>query len=129
MPVNLSRSQVIAISFLLGIIIDTFFDTVGMHAAACSLAGMFRDPLMYFFTNKEIVENATPSYKTLGIGAFMKYVICLVALHHTALFSIESISLFNPVLLIMRIFACVFFTVLIVFIVEAFNIERNKSEA
>jgi rod shape-determining protein MreD len=125
-PVNVSRSQVIAISFLLGLVIDIFSNTLGMHAAACSLAGLFRNPLMYSLSNKELTEGDTPSFKTLGVGAFMKYAISLVFLHHVALFLIESISLFDPVFLLLRIFSCVILTMLFIIIVEAFHIERKK---
>jgi len=128
MPVNISRSTMIVISFLLGITIDMFSNTLGIHAAACSLAGMIRNPLMFTFSEKELTENTLPSYRTLGVGAFMKYVISLVAIHHIALFLIESISLFDPVFLFFRIFATMILTVLFIFIVEAFIIERKKSE-
>ena len=128
-PANVSRSPVIIISFLLGIVMDMFSNTLGMHTAACSLAGMIRNPLMYTFAGKELTENDIPSYRTLGVGAFMKYVIVLVVVHHVTLFLIESISLFDPVFLIIRIFANVILTVLFIFIVEAFNIKQKQSEA
>ena len=128
-PANMTRSQVIAVSFLLGIVIDIFSNTLGMHAAACSLAGLFRNPLMYTFTGKELVESSIPSYQSLGVRSFMKYVLLLVILHHVTLFLIESISLFDPRFLLMRIFANVILTVLFIFIVEALNIERKRSEA
>ncbi len=127
-PANISRSQIILISFLLGIIMDIFSNTMGMHAAACTLAGMFRDPLMYSFSDKELLEEASPSYRTLGVSAFIKYVTLLVAIHHIALFSIESISLFDPLFLIIRVFASVILTTLLIFVVEAFNIERKSGE-
>ena len=127
-PVNVTRSPVIAISFVLGIVIDVFSNTLGMHAAACSLAGLFRNPLMYTFSGKELVEAVIPSYQSLGVRAFMKYVLLLVILHHVALFLIESISLFDPLFLFIRIFANVILTVSFIYIVEAFNIERGKSE-
>ena len=128
-PANISRSPVIAISFLLGITIDMFYNTLGMHAAACSLAGMIRNPLMNTFSEKKITESETPSYRTLGVGAFMKYVIVLVLSHHVVLYLIESISLFDPIFLLFRIFANVILTVLYIFIIEAFNIERKRGEA
>jgi hypothetical protein len=102
-----------------------FSNTLGMHAAACSLAGLIRNPLLFTFSEKELTENMTPSYRTLGIRAFLKYAVSLVVIHHVALFLIESISLFDPVFLIFRIFANVILTVLFIFIVEAFIIERN----
>ena len=128
-PTNMTRSQLIFISFILGIVIDIFYNTLGMHAAACTLAGMFRAPLMHSFTDKELSEGATPSYRTLGTRGFIKYVFFLVVIHHVALFLIESISLFDPLFLIFRIFACVMLTVLFIFIVEAFNRERKDGES
>jgi len=127
-PVNVSRSYVIAISFLVGIVIDVFSNTLGMHAAACSLIGMIRNPLIYTFSVKELAEDATPSYHSLGVGAFIKYVVSLVVLHHVTLFLIESISLFDPVFLIFRIFANVILTMLFIFIIEAFDLERKRNE-
>ena len=128
-PTPVSRSSVIAISFLLGIVIDIFSNTLGMHAAACSLAGMIRNPLLYTFSGKELIESDTPSFHTLGVRAFMKYILSLVVFHHITLFVIESISLFDPVFLIFRIFANVILTVLFICIVEAFIIKRKRSEA
>ena len=128
-PVSLTRSQVIAISFIVGLIIDIFSNTLGMHTAACSLAGMVRNPLMYTFAGKELTEEDTPSYQTLGVVSFMKYVIYLAVIHHVTLFLVESISLFDPIFLLFRIFAGVILTVLFVFIVEAFHIGQKKSEA
>ena len=128
MPNNITRSLSIIISFIVGVVMDIFSNTLGMHAAACTLAGMFRDPVMYSFSGKELLEEATPSYRTLGVSAFMKYVFAIVAIHHIALFSIESISLFDPVFLLLRIVACVILTTLLIFIVEAFHIERKSGE-
>ena len=128
MPTNITRSKAIIISFMLGIVMDIFTNTLGMHAAACALAGMFRDPIMYSFSGKELLEEVSPSYRTLGVRAFMKYVFLLVAIHHIALFSIESISFFDPVFLLLRIFACMILTTLLIFIVETFNIERKSGE-
>jgi len=128
MPINITRSPAIIISFILGIVLDIFSNTLGMHAAACVLAGMFRAPIMYSFSEKELLEETSPSYRTLGVSAFMKYVFVLVAIHHITLFSIESISLFDPAFLMLRILACIILTTLFIFIVEAFNIERKSGE-
>jgi len=128
-PMNVTRSKVIAISFLLGLIMDIFFNTLGLHAAACTLAGMFRNPLIQAFSSKKPSDENTPSFQTLGLTSFMRYVLCVVAIHHIALFCIESIALFDPVFLLLRIVACVVLTTLFIFIVEAFHRERKKGAA
>ena len=124
----MSRSSVIAVSFFIGIVIDMFSNTLGMHAAACSLVGMINNPLMSTFSEKDLTENDTPSYRSLGVAGFIKYVISLVLIHHIALFLIESISLFDPIFLIIRIFANVIFTVLFILIIEAFNMDQKRRE-
>jgi rod shape-determining protein MreD len=128
-PVHVSRSKVIVISFILGLVIDIFSNTLGMHAAACSIVGLFRNPLIYLLSGKELVEGDLPSFKTLGVRAFVLYVASLVVLHHVALFLIESISLFDPAFLVLRIVACAMLTVLFIVIVEVFHIDRKRSEA
>ncbi|MDR2233718.1 MAG: rod shape-determining protein MreD [Tannerella sp.] len=125
-PVNAPRTQVIGVSFLLGIVIDMFSNTLGMHAAACSLAGMIRNPLMNTFAVKEFSEGDMPSFQTMGVGGFSRYAAVLAAIHHITLFCIESITLFHPLLLIKRILACLFLTMLTILIVEAFNLKRRK---
>ena len=127
-PINISRSYVIAISFLLGMIIDVFSNTLGMHAAACTLIGIIRKPLIFTFSMKELEEDATPSYRSLGVPAYMKYVIVLVIIHHFSLFFIESASLFDPILLFFRIFANVILTASFIFIIEAFFLKHRKNE-
>ena len=128
-PINLTRVQVIWISFLTGLTIDIFSNTMGMHAAACTLAGMFRNPLMDSFVDREMIEGSTPSYHTLGTGAFMRYAFSLVLLHHVALYLIESVSFFDPLYLILRIVCSVVLTTLCIFIVEAFNLSGKGGES
>lgn len=123
------RVSVILISFVLGLVIDLFFNTLGLHAAACSLTGFFREPLLKSFSEKDLFEGATPSYHTLGTGAFVRYSFFLVVLHHTTLFLIESVSLFDPLFLALRIAGSVILTTLCIFVVEAFSIERKSGDS
>jgi rod shape-determining protein MreD len=127
-PISISRSQLVFLSFFLGIVIDLFSNTLGMHAAACSLIGILRQPLLLAFVDKDLVEGITPSYQTLGTGVFMRYVLSMVVIHHLALFLIESVSLFDPGFLFLRIFTSILLTTLCIFIIEAFNIKRRSGE-
>ncbi|MDR3261083.1 MAG: rod shape-determining protein MreD [Tannerella sp.] len=128
-PVRMTRVQILLVSFLLGLVIDMFSNTLGMHAAACSLIGFLRNPLMGAYVDKDVMEGATPSYRTFGTGAFMRYTVTLVIIHHVVLFLIESISLFDPVFLLLRIFASIILTTLCIFVVEAFNVNRKSGSA
>lgn len=128
LPVDMTRSSVIIVSFLLGLIVDVFSNTFGMHAAACSLMGFVRMPLLERFVDmKELPEGSIPSYNLFGFGKFMRYTLVLVTLHHIALFFIESFSFFQPILMITRMFSSILLTSLLMFILEAFNLGKVKS--
>ena len=127
-PVDMSRTNVIILSFMTGLIIDIFSNTFGIHAAACSFAGFIRMPLLERFVDmREIQEGSVPSYTTFGFVKFIRYTLILVFLHHITLFLIEAFSLFQPGLMIMRMLSSILFTSLLMFIIEAFNISKSKS--
>ena len=48
-------------------------------------------------------------------------------IQHTTLFVIESLTLFDPLFLVVRILSSVVMTTLLICTVEAFNIESQKS--
>lgn len=56
MPVGTSRDLVVLFSFLIGLVIDMFSNTHGMHAAACTLAGFIREPLIRFFMGEGLAR-------------------------------------------------------------------------
>lgn len=122
MPVHMSRVHVLLLSFLIGLTIDLFSNTSGMHAAACLLAGFIRQPLIQLLMDKDLPEEMSPSYKAFGYGVFFRYVLLFVLIHHIALFLIESMTFFDPLFLFIRIGASVAASVLLICTVEAFNI-------
>ena len=128
-PFGFTRIQVICMAFLTGLLVDIFSGTMGMHAATCTLVGLYRNPLMNAFTDKDsILEDASPSYRSLGTGAFMKYIFCLTLIHHITLYVIESISLFDLPYLLLRIASGTALTTLCIFVLEAFHPNRRSGE-
>lgn len=127
LPVGTSRTNVVFFSFLIGLVIDIFSNTPGMHAAACTLVGFIRDPLIRLFIGKDLPEGIYPSYKTFGYGGFFRYTLVFVVIHHVALFMIEALTFFDPLFLAIRIAASVLTTTLLICTIEAFNIESQKS--
>ncbi len=127
LPIRTHRTQVVFLSFLIGLVIDAFSNTPGMHAAACTLAGAVRAPLIRFFKGDELPGEAVPSYRLFGVGGFIRYVIAIVAIHHLMLFFIEYLTLFDPLFLLLRIAASIFLSTLLICIVEAFNIGAKRS--
>jgi len=128
LPLGLSKSPMLLLSFFTGLVIDIFSNTPGMHAAACTLAGFCRGSLVRFFISKELYAGAYPSVVLFGFGGFLRFVVSFVTLHHAMLFLVDSFTLFDPLFLFARIFSSILVTVLLIFIVEAFNTEAIKHE-
>ncbi|MDR1201167.1 MAG: rod shape-determining protein MreD [Tannerellaceae bacterium] len=125
MPVGFTSTRVTSLSFLLGLIIDIFSNTPGMHAAACTFAGFVRPAIIKILMGDELPDALSPSFKTFGYGGFLRYVLILVVLHHLTLFIIESMTLFDPLFLLIRIVSSIAATMLLICIVELFNEKMN----
>lgn len=128
MPIDMSRTSEIAISFLLGFAIDLFSNTYGMHAAACSFIGFIRTPILERFVDmKDLPDGSIPSYRLFGFGKFIRFVLLMVTLHHIALFLIESFSLFQPWRMMVRMSLSIVLSFLLILVLEAFNLGKRKS--
>ena len=90
LPFNTARVWQIFIGFATGLILDVFYDSLGIHAAACVLL-MYLRP---WWTSRvtpsggyELIN--LPKLKTLGFQWFFTYAFPLVLVHHLAIFFIE----------------------------------------
>ena len=125
--IDLARSGLIVLSFLLGLIIDIFSNTLGLHAAACTLTGFIRNPLLHQFVDiKELPDRSIPSYRLFGFGKYIRYTLILVTVHHIILFLIESFSFYQPWLVFIRMISSILLSSLLIFIFEAFNLGNKR---
>lgn len=89
LPVRFSRAATLILAFVLGLVIDAFSNTPGMHTFATVLVAYLRSPVIKIFTSIEEGANPEPSFYTFGVSNFIKYIITLVLIHHTAFFFLE----------------------------------------
>lgn len=95
LPVHTPRGFSLILAFALGLTIDTFSNTMGMHAFAAVLIAFLRNGVIKLFTSLEDGNNPTPSFYTFGVSAYVKYVVLMVFIHHSALFFLEAFSFSN----------------------------------
>lgn len=119
LPIGRNQFYVIIIGFLLGFIIDIFLNTPGINAAATTLVAAFRHSLLQLFYTKDETEEYIPSIYT-ATGSFMKYAAVAVIIHQTALFTLESLSVFNLQIVVIRWVASIVLTLVILFALDAF---------
>lgn len=78
------------LSFGMGLTMDIFYDTGGLHAAAAVLLGFLRPWVLRILTPRDGYDNAdTVNVHQMGWQWFMVYMLLLVVLHHAAFFVLE----------------------------------------
>ena len=114
LPVQLPRWFLLILAFTLGLTIDAFSNTMGMHAFATVFVAFFREGIIKLFTNIEEGNNPTPSFHTFGVSAYVKYVVLMVIIHHTILFILEAFSFYNFWIMLAKILLSSMVTILLI---------------
>lgn len=110
LPVEIKVPVQILLGFLTGLLIDIFSNTLGMHALVCTFLMWIRIPIFHLFVLAEDFKSGSPNMTKMGFGEFIKFVVIIVLLHSTLLYSIESFSLFNIIPLVQKIFVTTILT-------------------
>ncbi len=117
-PSGISRNELMLWGFCFGLMIDLFSDTPGMNAASTVLLAFLRPSILRLYMPRDTLESIVPSFKTMGISPFLKYVTTGALVHAIALLMIEFFSFSSIWLLLLRIVACTFLTVVCIVALE-----------
>ena len=94
MPFETPRWLLLLTGFMLGLSIDFFSHTLGMHTAATVLAAFVRPYLLKLLAPRDGYEPETfPRVYYYGFVWFVKYSLLLVFIHHLCLFYLEVFQL------------------------------------
>jgi rod shape-determining protein MreD len=128
LPVDISKSQLLLLSFILGLTIDFFGNTMGLHAAASVLVAFSRPGVSnLFFSNLEFNAGEELNLRRLKFSGFFKYVLVLVFIHNFTLFMLEIFSFNNFLFTLYRIMLNTLLSVLLIFITMfLFSKKRNE---
>ena len=123
-PIRDSRIVLLLVSFLLGILVDMFSDSGGVHAAAAVTLAYAR-PLLLKMSFGMLYEHQSVKFSNTDIGSLITYVGLGTLLHHFILFSLEVFNISN-ILLIQKktLFSGIFTIILSILIIVLFS--RNK---
>ncbi|NSL88910.1 rod shape-determining protein MreD [Chitinophaga solisilvae] len=105
LPFNLPRPAVMLLGFLMGMSLDMFMNTMGLHAAACVFIAYLRPFIINILSPQGGFETTqkTPSMTSMGVSQFLIYAAVLVFLHHTVFFTLEVFGFKNPLYLVLKI--------------------------
>lgn len=124
-PVKNNRMLFLLLSFILGLTIDMFLDSGGMHAAA-SLVVAYARPIFLKSSFGMIYEHQTIKFNTVEFGSKLTYIAFLTAVHHIVLFTLEIFSASKIILTLQKaLFSSIFTILLCVLLTIIFS--RNKT--
>lgn len=101
-PIKQNRSIFIGLSFLLGLSIDFFSDTMALHSAATITIAYLRPTMMRF------VFGINYEFQSFKLGNTTKaqqftFLALLILVHHLVYFSLEIFSFANVLLIVKKV--------------------------
>ncbi len=126
LPFETPKWLLLISAFVLGITIDMFYDTAGMHAAACVALAYIRPGILKLFSPRDGYEIGTqPTIQYLGVPWFISYSAILIVLHHFILFYIEIFRFSEFFSTLLRVIVSSIFTLLLV-VLSQYLFNRKK---
>ena len=119
LPFEVAGWSMLFFSFLIGLGVDLFSGTPGMHAAASTLMAFLR-PLVIKIVgvSRDLEPGLVPSIPAMGFTWFVTYSIILVFIHHLALFTIEVFRLQGLFSVLLRTVYSTFFTMVLIILTQ-----------
>lgn len=124
-PIGKNRASLLIFSFLLGLSIDMFTNSGGMHAMACTVTAFVRPWVL------RSVFGLAYEYNTIYITNVpfterFLYVSILVFIHHLILFFMETFNV-SDILYILRetLFSGIFTLILCLIFISLFSVKRK----
>ena len=120
-PVKNNRTLFIFLSFILGLSIDLFTDSGGVHAGASVFIAFIRPPVLKFSFGM-IYEHQTIKFAQTELGNRLVYFSILTVIHHLIMFSLEIFNTSNIILILQKtLFTSIFTILLCIMITDLFS--------
>jgi rod shape-determining protein MreD len=121
LPVRFPRWLSLVLAFVLGIIIDSFMNTPGVHTFSTVLIAFLRNPVIKLYIAIEEGANPEPSLLSFGVPAMVKYVITMVMIHHFSFFLLETFSFEHSGMMLLKILLNATVSILIILGILSFK--------
>jgi hypothetical protein len=123
-PVNGNKFGLLFASFLLGIIMDMFSNSGGIHTTACLILAYYR-PYLFRFSFGLSYEYQTVKLNDVLTPERFSFILLSVVIHHFVLFILEAFKIsFILDILIRTLFSTIF--TIIICIIIIYIIKPNK---
>lgn len=123
-PVTEERLLFLLLSFILGMSVDMFSDSGGIHAAA-SVSLAYIRPILLKSSFGMLYEHQSIKFNSIDFGNLITYISLGTVIHHLIMFSLEIFNISNILLILKRtLFSSIFTIILSVLLITLFS--RNR---
>ncbi len=93
LPLNLSKYLYLVLAFIVGLIVDIFYHSPGVHAAALVLMAFVQPIILKVIEPREgYSKDSSPTMHKMGLSWLFIYTSLSLFIHHFVYFSIEAFS-------------------------------------
>lgn len=128
LPFQMGRRMLMLCAFILGLTLDYFTSTPGLHAASCVLIAYIRPFLINLLIPQEGADTNynEPSIKSMGFAPYFTYIAFLTLMHHSFLFLLEAMQFGGILYFILKTILCTAISLLLILIVELIFIRKQR---
>lgn len=127
LPFETPKWIMLPLAFAVGITIDMFNNTAGMHAAACVFIAYARPWLIKAYTPITGYENvSSPSISQLGVVWFALFTLTVIFIHHTIYYLLQIFVLNDLGFLFLKIVLSTLVSTLLI-VIFAFLFAKRKA--
>ncbi len=114
LPVHTPRYLLLISGFLLGLAVDVFSNSLGIHAAATTFIAFIRPFVIRSISSREEDRQEYPGLKQNSLSWFFYYALIMVFFHHLIFFYLEFFTFSNFLTTFLRVVLSTFFSVFII---------------
>lgn len=123
-PKRIPNVLLLIIGFTLGIIIDYYSNTSGIHAFATTLIAFIRNNFLDPLSPRDANDDFEPTVHTMGLQNHAVYIFSLTFIHHLLVFYLETFDLEFFFETFSRVIISSIITVLLIVILEYIFIKK-----
>jgi hypothetical protein len=127
LPIETNSLVLMLVAFLMGFMIDVFYDSLGLHALSLVLVAYFRNYWLTTITPQGGYDAGQgPTLAVNGLQWFMVYSLPLVFIHHFVLFFAEAGGFGIFWFTMSKVITSMVFTMFVILILQYFSFDRRR---
>ncbi len=127
LPIEVGTVSLLFLGFGMGMVVDVFYDSLGMNTAATVLLAFIRNPWIKANTPRGgYDEHIPPTLLNMGLGWFVIYALPLITIHHFLFFYVDSLGTDNYFIFVIRALSSILFTFLLGIVVQLLFYNKKR---